>query len=250
MAGKRFFIYAPPLKGVRESKRKDRQEPYKDANPQHRSVYYYWWEYLRRNEAYRRTCERKGKGPLSKLYRDFGDVYGVEFWEWWKAHVDLFCEPAARRIGLAEAGELPDENTLIVRVPLENKLSLNLKSFRLFMEPYSRQPRYRRTVSRAIYPVASKPHLPTLHQHLLVWDARQDNPALADWEFADLTGVRINQVVEGLTLSQHRMSGIGTEKAERVLRRRKQLAVQRHLRIAEQYIENAGKGMFPLRHSR
>lgn len=250
MAGKRFFVYAPPLKGVRPSKRKARQEPYKNASPQHCSVYYYWWEYLRRNEAYRRTCARKGKGPLSKLYNDFGDVYEVAFWDWWKAHIDLFCEPAARRIALADEGDRPDDNTLIVRVPLENKLSLNLRSFRRFMEPYSRQPRYRRTVSRALYPVASKPHLPSLHQHLLVWDAKLANPSLADWELADVAGILINQVVDGLTLSQRRLAGIDTDKAEATIRRRKQLAVQRHLRIAGQYIENVGKGQFPLRERR
>lgn len=37
---------------------------------------------------------------------------------------------------------------------------------------------------------------------------------------------------------------------ERTIYRRKQLAVQRHLRIAHQYIDNVGKGAFPMRSSR
>ena len=35
-----------------------------------------------------------------------------------------------------------------------------------------------------------------------------------------------------------------------MIKRRKQLAVQRHFRIAEQYIENVGNGEFPFRMSR
>ena len=46
------------------------------------TVYYWWWEFLRRNTDYIRCCERNGRGPLSCLYADFGDVRGTLYREW------------------------------------------------------------------------------------------------------------------------------------------------------------------------
>ena len=46
-----FFVYAPPLKGVRPSKSNDLQPPYADAPPWASSIYYWWWEYLRRPDG-------------------------------------------------------------------------------------------------------------------------------------------------------------------------------------------------------
>jgi len=60
------------------------------------SVYYLWWEFLRRHEGYRRTCENAGNGKYAKLYADFGNVHGVTFKEWWTKHARgarLFSEP-------------------------------------------------------------------------------------------------------------------------------------------------------------
>lgn len=100
-AGRRFFVYAPPLKGVRPSKRKPPNPPYKGAPAWKCSVYYYWWEYLRRHEGYRQCCAKGGKGEYAKLYADFGDVHAHDdFWLWWskEGHSELFCEPTARKI--------------------------------------------------------------------------------------------------------------------------------------------------------
>ena len=50
------------------------------------SIYYLWFEYLKRSEKYKTACANNGKG-MSKLYKDFGNVFeyeGVEgFWIWW-----------------------------------------------------------------------------------------------------------------------------------------------------------------------
>jgi hypothetical protein len=98
--------------------------------------------------------------------------------------------------------------------------------------------------------VVTKPILSALHEHLLVWDAKQQHPNFKDAELADLVGLRINHVVDGETLQSRRSLNLSTAKIEKKIYRRKQLAVQRHLRIAEQYIENVGKGQFPLRDKR
>ncbi len=62
---------------------------------QQRSPYYWWWQYLRRNADYIACCERGGKGRLSKLYKDFGDVREDNFHKWWTEGdrgVELFAE--------------------------------------------------------------------------------------------------------------------------------------------------------------
>jgi len=46
------------------------------------------------------------------------------------------------------------------------------------------------------------------------------------------------KLVDGETIAELRAEDLPTRDLERVINRRKQLAVQRHLRIAEQYIEN------------
>lgn len=50
------------------------------------SIYYLWFEYLKRSEKYKTACANNGKG-MAKLYKDFGNIFeheGVEgFWSWW-----------------------------------------------------------------------------------------------------------------------------------------------------------------------
>ena len=51
------------------------------------SIYYLWFEYLKRSEKYKTACANNGKG-MKKLYADFGDVFAYEgldgFWNWWR----------------------------------------------------------------------------------------------------------------------------------------------------------------------
>ena len=50
------FAYAWPVKDPKRSKRVLPPPPFPEAEPWQCSVYYYWWEYLRRHEGYKRTC--------------------------------------------------------------------------------------------------------------------------------------------------------------------------------------------------
>ena len=76
------------------------------------------------------------------------------------------------------------------------------------------------------------------------------NSEIPDAEIADAVGLRINHVVDGETIASRKSLKLGFDDIERVLERRKKLSVQRHLRIAEQYIHYTGKGRFPLRYGR
>ena len=88
------FMTAPPniddLKGTRF--REPRNSPYKDAPAFMASLYYWWWAFLRRNTAYKRTCRQSGNGRLGWLYNDFGNVFGNDFLSWWRSHQLLFAE--------------------------------------------------------------------------------------------------------------------------------------------------------------
>ena len=54
-----------------------------------------------------------------------------------------------------------------------------------------------------------------------------------DSALADIAGISVNEVVNGETIAELRAEDLPTRDLERVIKRRKQLAVQRHLRIAE-----------------
>ena len=84
----------------------------------------------------------------------------------------------------------------------------------------------------------------------MVWDAKQQNPAAHDSELADIAGISVNEVVNRETVAELRAEYLPTRDLERVIKRRKQLAVQQHLRIAEQYIGNVVSVEFPKREGR
>lgn len=53
----------------------------------------------------------------------------------------------------------------------------------------------------------------------------------------------VNTVINGETVAQLKRLDLPTWDVEKVIRRRKQLSVQGHLRIAEQYIPNVAQGI-------
>ena len=259
--GRRFFIYAPPLKGVRPSKRKPPNPPYRDAPTWKCSVYYYWWEYLRRHEGYRQCCAKGGKGKYAMLYADFGDVHAHnDFWQWWskEQHSELFCEPTARQIkvwdGNSRFEPTLSDDTLTIELPLEVRTAHLLSHIRKVLREHDARAKAAKRISRARYPIATKPVLTSLHQHLVVWDAQQANPKLKLHELYDLVhveaGLYVSESVEGETVAQLKKLDLPYDDILRTIRRRKTNLVKRHLNIASQYIDNVGKGVFPYRTTR
>lgn len=250
----RFFVYAPPLLGVRKSRRKAPQPADQKSERWKWSVFYYWWEYLRRHEGYRETCEAGGIGQFAKLYADFGDVHSCDFWSWWKSHSHLFSEPEARKAELFDPSNMQKDDRsefIYIRIPRENSLKLTLRQVTRIVKPKLVKRDSRKIVTQARYKVATKPLLPSLDTHLRVWDARRDNPDATLEQLADIAGVKFNHVVNGETLAHRAALRLSADDIRKVLKRRKELAVQRHLRIAEQYIQNvAEQETFPLRSSR
>lgn len=265
---KKFFIHAPPFKGRRSkktgeflSKRLARiQPPFADAETWQCSVYYFWWEFLRRHEGYKDCCERGGAGRYKKLYADFGDVHAFDtkdFWAWWtekdaggQGRGDrLFAEPPARPLKPVDRVlNTQKTDTLFVQVPLEVRTSYLVRHFRRLLEEHKEQVAAARRVSRANYPVTSTVRLSSLYQTLRVWDVWTEHKrSKKKYEIADLAGVYVNRIVDGDTVEVLKRLNLPFKDVEQEVRRRQIMAVNRHLAAAEDYIENVGRGKFPLR---
>lgn len=249
-----FFVYAPPLLGVRKSLRKAPQPADQKSERWKWSVFYYWWEYLRRHEGYRKTCEAGGIGQFAKLYVDFGDVHSCDFWSWWKSHSHLFSEPEARKAEPFDPSDMQEDDQgdfIYIRIPRENQLKHSLTQVTRIVKRRLVKRDSRKIVTQARYKVATKPLLPSLDMHLRVWDARRDNPDATLEQLADIAEVSFNHDVKGESLGTRALLRLPDDDIRKVLKRRKELAVQRHLRIAEQYIQNvAERETFPFRTSR
>ena len=272
-SGTRFFIYAPPILGRRTkdgaliSKRKRPNPPFQGAALWQNSVYYYWWEYLRRHEGYKRTCLNAGKGHYAKLYADFGNVHANDdFWSWWTSHQQLFCEPPGRVIEECVFNRHSDRDDLIITVPLEVRSVYLVRMFRRILQANGERVQQARAKSRALYPVYAKPILSALHTTLVVWDMSKRHPNAKLHELFDLVADQINLAVDERVVIKGDDGDepyvIHLQKAEReaartgvvdvflrevraVVRRRKAQTIKRHLNTAEAYISNVALGKFP-----
>ena len=261
--GKKFYIYAPPIKGRKNregvllSKRRLPNPPFRNAATWQCSVYYFWWEYLRRHEGYKLCCFQNGSGKYEKLYKDFGDIHASDdFWVWWREHDHLFAEPPARQLRKLNGFETHtfEKDTLRIEVPLEVRMPYLVKALRKLLKENGAEVRRVKSISRAHYPVYTKPNLGSLYQTLLFWDEYSANPQLKLHELFDVcaarlaavgNGIWVDETVDGETVEHLKGLDLPYGDVLRVIRRRKTNAAKRHLTIAEQYIENAALGEFP-----
>jgi hypothetical protein len=109
------------------------------------SVYYWWWQYLKRNEGYIQTCHDGGQGPCSELYSDFGDVRGDHFATWWRAKGKyLFAEPDKKYEFKRVTKPLPDvaysdDSVMIVQVPLGEPSTALIAQFKDLLDFCNRE---------------------------------------------------------------------------------------------------------------
>ena len=276
LVGRKFFIHAPPFKGRRSketgkflSKRLARiQMPFTGAEPWQHSIYYFWWEFLRRHDGYKACCERGGKGEYAKLYADFGNIHAHDdFWKWWSEKVDselwakatrgeiLFAEPPARHITpIDRMLNTQTTDTMTVTIPLEVRTPQLVKQLRRLLAENKKQVMAARGVSRALYPVHNAVRLNSLYLTLCAWDVWVENKdKMPKYEMCDLVGgINYNPKVEGDSLAMLKRQGIGEEddwyrEVRTEVNRRKAQAFTRYQKAAEDYIASAGRGEFPKR---
>jgi hypothetical protein len=178
----RVYMYAPPLTGLDEiSDDRLPDPPYAGVPREERSVYYYWWAFLRENADYWACCEAGGGGPFGNLYADFGDVRPTDFFSWWrKRGRDLFCEEPRKAVTVHQVipAQHDFEKELLVSVPITCDTAQSLRELQLMLRNVlakqdSAKEDCVQTYSTARYPVHSRPVIKSLHQALTIWRLRK-----------------------------------------------------------------------------
>lgn len=237
-----YFQYAPPRTNLDDVSADLPKAPYRGAPAIECSVYYYWWAFLRENESYIACCERGGTGEHHRLYEDFGDVRGDDFFDWWKQVGRLlFCEPdiGVPTVHAEPPRQFNDRQEVLMTVPITGDLERTMIEIRALLKPAMEMERQRRrgrddenrpTQSKPRYVIYTNPVIATLYRTLKVHLARK------------AVGVRANQQAvrrEALRLMQQDSNGenVGGDLTSSTITRYEKGA--RHL------IANVIRGQFP-----
>jgi hypothetical protein len=211
-------------------------------------VYYWWFQYLRRNADYKVTCEGQGDGPCAALYLDFGDVHAVDFKTWWEDKgAFLFAELPRQSIQIIDSGhQIGDDDqgqlSLLLKVPLNLPVAHLVKRFREIVSKHhtGKQGRRHDAKSGARYPTGGKIDIGFLRISLQVWDIRMAEPDKPLWEIAnDL------KLVSRLNLLKP--DEINKRGDPAVIDKKNILAAtaSRHIRRVKEMIDATSKGKFP-----
>jgi hypothetical protein len=175
------FAYKHPTFG--------RSNAVKATEPFKNSIYYLWWEFLRRSDAYRKCCESGGKGKLNSIYQDFGDVFANDFKTWWQTNergARLFAEQLPPKMTLIDA--MPEASVagqvLVVQVPLALPKRFLAAEFQKLLTAHHLGKRGRRNnvTSTARYPVTGHVDTDALQKCLRVYDMKIENPKMPLWQ--------------------------------------------------------------------
>ena len=229
------FAYKHPTFG--RSKIEKTQERYKN------SVYYLWWEFLRRSTAYKKCCASGGKGKMKNIYQDFDDVFTTDFKRWWKTNergAYLFAEQLPPKMIVID--EMPDASisgqVLVLQVPLKLPKRLLMAEFQKFLNVNHSGKRGRRNnvSSSARYPVTGHIDTDALQKCLRVYDMKVANPKMRLWQVTQACKAikRDAFIVDGDT------QGIITNK-KLILAN----TASRLIKKAETIIKNVENGRFP-----
>ena len=236
-----YFQYAPPLTDLDDiSLDRLPNPPYKDAPKIERSVYYFWWAFLRENEGYIKCCEQGGVGEFAKLYADFKDIRSPDFFKWWRATGrELFREQGNKPIQtlLSAQDWIPDDESVLMVIPIKQDTEQLVAQFRKLIRIANEKiPQEISDKSSALYSVHQKPVLTALYTKLQVYRTRNQYP--------DLT---LDQIADKLDIAQpvgHRAVLKGTKVTEDI-KKPKRSMVSRYYREATNLIKNVGLGRFP-----
>jgi hypothetical protein len=235
----RHFPYQHPTFGRGDKKR--------HPDSWKKTVYYWWWSYLKRNQEYIKCCEAGGKGKLSKLYQDFGDIRSDDFQKWWSEDdrgANLFSNPVTEStVRLLEVSEVvTGENQLVVSFPLSlPKRHLKKRLNDLLIKHHKGQRGIQQAKSsKAKYCFSGQPNLIGLERALKVYDHLEELKAKGvkkpQWKVAmDLN------IVE----DQYRVHRTDTPKTAEDKRRVLTAIVGRLKKKASESIKKTSLGQFP-----
>lgn len=233
---RRHFPYQHPTFGT--EKRPKPKRYWEDT------IYFLWWSYLKRSQKYIQTCESGGKRGLTSLYRDFGDVRGDSFKEWWSADsrgMWLFAEPqASSGVQLVTKDELSDidDGTLLVSIPLTLPKKFLLERLRKLIAEHHTGERGRQYAkqSRAKYQFKGQPNIQGMRTALVVYDHIVANPKMKLWE--------VGKILPQFKMELEECVKMGATPSYD-LKRTIEATVSRYKRKATASISNVESGCFP-----
>jgi hypothetical protein len=212
-----------------------------------KTVYYWWWSYLKRNQEYLKCCESGGRGKLSKLYQDFGDVRSDDFQKWWSEAdrgANLFSDPLVEStVRLLDEGDtVSGGDVLTISFPLSlPKRHLKKRLNDLLIKHHKGQRGIQQAKSsKAKYRFSGQPNLMGLERALKVYDHLEELKAKGvkkpQWKVAmDLN------IVE----DQYRVHRTDTPKTAEDKRRVLTAIVGRLKKKASESIKKTSLGQFP-----
>ena len=221
------------------------------SGTQTESHYFYWWEFLRRNEEYAACCASEGQGDLAQLYADFGVVSNDNFKDWWfKNGYRLFAEQS-KPIKLRELNDPGEwdtswdqEQVMVVVVPLDIP-KRNLQGFfaKLLKKRHGGE-RGQKSLSKldkstSKYKIFQHVRVETLKNHLRVYDAVMANKLSESPKTLAKIGAELKLVEDAMPSSK--------DTAIEAAAKRNVMAstVSRYFREAQNIVANTAKGQFP-----
>ncbi|NDH69541.1 MAG: hypothetical protein EBY22_16930 [Gammaproteobacteria bacterium] len=232
-----YFLHAPPMTGLDDITSDDLPNlPFKGAHSHMRSVYYYWWAFLRENEEYITCCTNGGTGKFSNLYSDFGDVRDEDFFGWWKnIGRHLFCEPNRSFIRVIRPSTEIKTDEVALAISVTGDLDRAVSEVRALLKDVFRRARQKNQLktgtSGAKYPVSGHPQLASLHQGLLFIKAQRQNKHAPLIELAKMANLQFAR--EFSSVDADRMSSIRS-------------SISRIKRQSNKILENVVLGKFPI----
>ena len=141
------------------------------------SIYYLWFEYLKRNNDYKTACANNGKG-MKKLYKDFGNIFeyeGVEgFWSWWNERGQyLFgIESKQEIVEFDNADDVVGyDNYKLIAIPKNITATTIKKRLNKLVDDMELKPTAEQTIE---YPIAqTKVDVESLKDCLMAYDLKQ-----------------------------------------------------------------------------
>ena len=214
------------------------------------SVYYLWWEFLRRHEGYKKACQIGGNDEYARLYADFGNVHDVTFKEWWTMGdrgARLFAELSLPSSLLIEPDDIEQllpawqsGGVLFFVIPLMLPKLFIRKRFDEILSKRHTRSRGQRTFrqSRAHYPIKSQFSMHSLKKALQAYDLRVEKPDLTLWQIAQ-------ELRLGTTLRKEELAA--DVKDGEITRKKSILSVaaSKKLKLARKIIDGVGRGVFP-----
>jgi hypothetical protein len=233
----RNFAYQHPVFG--RSKKAQSLAPYTH------SVYYLWWEFLRRNSDYKRCCETGGRGKLKDLYSDFGDIHIVDFKTWWQTDSrgsNLFAEQLPPDFKVIESIDefIEIDRVIFLQLPLALPKRFLTQQFQKILNEHHEGRRGIKTnrISTAKYPITGHVDTDSIEKCLRVFDMKSSNPKMRLWEIAQECKV---------TRAIQFVKNDGTESTKEISDKKSILTntTSRLLKRAERIINSVSVGKFP-----